>query len=134
MTHCLVTGRAFNWTNNSGAQRTEDRGILLRDVLDDAVAVVDMLPVDEPRGAVKVLNVNPSGHGMNSAVMHVNGKSRTITTNRGEGPKIIAAVAAPDGYAMRQVGRSKSTNTRCKPHRRTIPQQCSSAKLFGYGM
>ena len=91
------------WTNIPGVQQPEDRGILLRDVLDDAVA--GALLADEPPGAVEVLNVNPSGHGMNGAVMHVNGKSRTITTNKGEGPKIIAPVAPPDGYAMRQVGR-----------------------------
>ena len=40
----------------------------------------------------EVLNVNPSGHGMNGAVMHCNGKSRTLTTNKGEGPKIIIPV------------------------------------------
>ena len=91
------------WTNIPGVQQPEDRGILLRDVLDDAVA--GALLADEPPGAAEVLNVNPSGHGMNGAVMHVNGKSRTITTNKGEGPKIIAPVAPPDGYAMRQVGR-----------------------------
>ena len=91
------------WTDIPGVQQPEDQGILLRDVLDDAVA--GALLADEPPGAVEVLNVNPSGHGMNGAVMHVNGKSRTITTNKGEGPKIIAPVAPPDGYAMRQVGR-----------------------------
>ena len=40
----------------------------------------------------EVLNVNPSGHGMNGAVMHCDGKSRTLTTNKGEGPKIITPV------------------------------------------
>ena len=40
----------------------------------------------------EVLNVNPSGHGMNGSVMHCDGKSRTLTTNKGEGPKIITPV------------------------------------------
>ena len=40
----------------------------------------------------EVLNVNPSGHGMNGAVMHCDGKSRTLTTNKGEGPKIITPI------------------------------------------
>lgn len=40
----------------------------------------------------EVLNVNPSGHGMNGAVMHCDGKSRTLTTNKREGPKIITPV------------------------------------------
>ena len=85
------------WTNIPGVQQPEDRGILLRDVLDDAVVVRSA--GEEPRGAAEVLNINPSGHGMNGTVMHINGKSRTITTNKGEGPKIIELVA------MRLVGR-----------------------------
>ena len=40
----------------------------------------------------EVLNVNPSGHGMNGSVMHCDGKSRTLTTNKGEGPKIITPI------------------------------------------
>lgn len=85
------------WTNIPGVQLPEDRGILLRDVLDDVVT--ESLTCSIPRGTAEVLNINPSGHGMNGAVMHINGKSRTITTNKGEGPKIIEPVA------MRQVGR-----------------------------
>ena len=93
----------FYWTNIPGVQQPEDRGILLRDVLDDAVAISSF--EDRSGKAAEVLNINPSGHGMNGAVMHINGKSRTITTNKGEGPKIIEPVALPEGYAMRQVGR-----------------------------
>lgn len=44
--------------------------------------------VAEPIGGA-VLNVNPSGKGMNGEVMHTEGKSRCLTTNKGEGPKII---------------------------------------------
>ena len=40
----------------------------------------------------EVLNMNPSGHGMNGAVIHCDGKSRTLTTNKGEGPKIITPI------------------------------------------
>lgn len=40
----------------------------------------------------EVLNVNPSGYGMNGAVVHCDGKSRTLTTNKGEGPKIIIPI------------------------------------------
>lgn len=42
--------------------------------------------------AAEVLNVNPCGHGMNGAVIHCDGKCRTLTTNKGEGPKIIEPV------------------------------------------
>ena len=86
------------WTNIPGVEQPEDRGILLRDVLDDAVAVRSA--GDDPRGAAEVLNINPSGRGMNGTVMHINGKSRTITTNKGEGPKIIEPVAPPEGFAV----------------------------------
>lgn len=40
----------------------------------------------------EVLNVNPNGYGMNGAVVHCDGKSRTLTTNKGEGPKIIIPI------------------------------------------
>ena len=40
----------------------------------------------------EVLNMNPSGHGMNGAVIHCDGKSRTLTTNKGEGPKITTPI------------------------------------------
>jgi DNA (cytosine-5)-methyltransferase 3A len=40
----------------------------------------------------EVLNMNPSGYGMNGAVIHCDGKSRTLTTNKGEGPKIITPI------------------------------------------
>lgn len=47
--------------------------------------------VAEPIGA-EVLNINPSGKGMNGAVIHTNGKSRCLTTNKGEGQKIIEPI------------------------------------------
>lgn len=107
------------WTNIPGVTQPEDKGILLRDVLESG-AVSDkekaytlrasagtkqgtsnILRHIESRGQfgyqgcfepISILNVNPSGHGMNGAVMHINGKSRTLTTNKGEGPKIIEPV------------------------------------------
>lgn len=96
-------------------EQPEDRGILLQDILESRIAWQekgyclkvqysrgipddDMLKrrqnnqVAEPVIPAQVLNVNPSGHGMNGAVIHINGKSRTLTTNKGEGPKIIEPV------------------------------------------
>lgn len=93
-------------------EQPEDRGILLRDILESGIAWQekgyclkaqyshgipddDMLKrrqnnqVAEP---AQVLNINPCRHGMNGAVIHINGKSRTLTTNKGEGPKIIEPV------------------------------------------
>lgn len=67
-------------------QQPEDRGILLRDVLETITNEKGYAL--KPKTA-EVLNVNPSGHGMNGAVIHTEGKSRTLTTNKGEGQKII---------------------------------------------
>lgn len=62
---------------------------MLRDILETAISEKGYAL--DPAHA-EVLNVNPSGHGMNGAVMHGDGKSRTLTTNKGEGPKIITPV------------------------------------------
>ena len=70
-------------------EQPEDSGILLRDILETAISEKGYAL--DPAHA-EVLNVNPSGHGMNGAVMHGDGKSRTLTTNKGEGPKIITPV------------------------------------------
>lgn len=64
----------------------EDRGILLRDILETVTSEKGYAL--KPKTA-EVLNVNPSGHGMNGAVIHAESKSRTLTTNKGEGQKII---------------------------------------------
>ena len=101
-------------------EQPEDRGILLRDILENGVAwqeksynlttrccgaipedtlkryrhtmVAEPVNITQSPGCAEVLNVNPCGHGMNGAVIHCDGKCRTLTTNKGEGPKIIEPV------------------------------------------
>ena len=51
--------------------------------------------------ASTVLNVNPSGKGINGAVGRIDAKSRCLTTNKGEGQKIIVPVAQPTGIGYR---------------------------------
>ena len=70
-------------------EQPEDRGILLRDILETSTSKKGYAL--DPTHA-EVLNMNPSGHGMNGAVIHCDGKSRTLTTNKGEGPKIINSI------------------------------------------
>lgn len=70
-------------------EQPEDRGILLRDILETSTSKKGYAL--DPTHA-EVLNMNPSGHGMNGAVIHCDGKSRTLTTNKGEGPKIITSI------------------------------------------
>ena len=91
------------WTNIPAVEQPEDMKILLRDILETGPPLrekEDSLLSISGRAAARrastspleVLNVNPSGRGMNGAVIHTNGKSRTLTTNKGEGPKIIEPV------------------------------------------
>lgn len=92
-----------------------DRGILLKDVLDGAVAwqnksytyttrcspaiLEDTIKrhrhtmVTEPLPASSVLNLNPSGNGINGCVSRIDTKARCLTTNKGEGPKVIVPVS-----------------------------------------
>ena len=118
----------FYVTNFGDIEQPEDRGILLRDILESTTeeigyciaeplndqdgksrtiksqyhktsmanlnytASYGATMVAEPVTPATVFNVNPSGKGMNGNVLHVNGKCNTLTTNKGEGPKIIEPI------------------------------------------
>lgn len=75
------------WTNIPGVTIPNDKGILLKDIVhenNDEVSNVEL-----PN-----FNVNPSGKGMNGDVYSIEkSKSRTLTTNKGEGQKISVAIA-----------------------------------------
>lgn len=71
------------WANWEITQ-PEDKGILLRDILEDGLTY----GYAGCHKSVKVCNVNPSGNGMNGNVYHVDAKCPTLTTNKGEGIKI----------------------------------------------
>ncbi|PET50497.1 DNA (cytosine-5-)-methyltransferase [Bacillus cereus] len=53
----------------------------------------------------RVGNINPSGNGMNGNVYSIEGVSPTLTTNKGEGLKIIQPVLTPDRAEKKQNGR-----------------------------
>jgi DNA (cytosine-5)-methyltransferase 1 len=53
----------------------------------------------ETERAMSVCNVNPSGRGMNGNVIDEEGLSATLTTNKGEGLKILVREATKAGYA-----------------------------------
>ena len=55
---------------------------------------------------VNVGNVNPSGRGMNEEVYDSLGLCPTLTTNKGEGPKVKVAEATKQGYAVAEMGDS----------------------------
>jgi DNA-cytosine methyltransferase len=91
------------WANWEITQ-PEDKGILLRDILEDgdndrekSQTILATIYKENAKSMVKrgkagliskVGNVNPSGNGMNGNVYHVDAKSPTLTTNKGEGVKI----------------------------------------------
>lgn len=63
-----------------------------------------------------IANINPSGNGINGAVHTVDAESPTITTNKGEGNKIIVAMRGrnPDNLSDRTVG--SPTEQRLEPN------------------
>ncbi|HAI27469.1 DNA (cytosine-5-)-methyltransferase [Lactococcus cremoris] len=52
-----------------------------------------------------IVNVNPSGNGINGNVYDSERLAPTLTTNKGEGPKIAIPVLTPDRVEKRQNGR-----------------------------
>ena len=57
----------------------------------------------EPK-IVRVGNINPSGKGMNGNVFASDGLAPTITTNKGEGSKVLIPQATKQGYIECEVG------------------------------
>ena len=63
-----------------------------------------------------IANINPSGNGINGAVHTVDAEAPTITTNKGEGSKIIVAMRGrnPNNPSDRTVG--SPTEQRLEPN------------------
>ncbi len=75
------------WTNIPNIQQPQDKGILLKDIVHENNN--EVLDIQIPN-----FNTNPSGKGMNGDVYPIsNPKSRTLTTNKGEGQKIAIPIA-----------------------------------------
>ena len=79
----------------------EDRGISNRK--GEGTAVLEMNNTEK---VINVGNVNPSGKGMNGTVIDSKGLARTITTEKGEGQKILIREATKKGYAEAYEGDS----------------------------
>ena len=75
------------WTSIEGLTHPIDKGIFLIDIVHETN--------DEVINAVVAnFNVNPSGKGMNGDVYSIQkDKSRTLTTNKGEGQKVSVCIA-----------------------------------------
>lgn len=75
------------WTNIVQLTQPKDKGIFLKDIVHEKND--EVLNIQIPS-----FNVNPSGNGMNGDVYSIGkDKSRTLTTNKGEGQKISVCIA-----------------------------------------
>lgn len=89
-----------------------DNGLRLKDLLENEVdekfylskEKCDKLIMQFKNGEIKKINTNPSGKGMNGNV-NIKDISPTITTNKGEGLKIVIPCITPDRVEKRQNGR-----------------------------
>lgn len=111
------------WTNIPGITQLQDKGILLKDILEDGAPMEDKayaltaryagysFPHDfEKKKSGVLMNINPSGKGMNGNVWGIEGKGPTITTNKGEGNKILTPIRIGDVGSKSQGYRIYSTN------------------------
>ncbi len=82
----------YYWTNIKTLMMPVDKGIMLKDIVHEAVD--DLNYLDDVKIITPNFNVNPSKKGMNGVVRSVNNpKSTALTTNKGEGQKISVNLA-----------------------------------------
>lgn len=91
----------------------------------------------EPKVLVKG-NINPSGNGMNGNVYESEGLAPTLTTNKGEGPKVLVKEATKEGYAIAEIGDSINLSNPSSKTRRgrvgkgitqTLDTSCNQATI-----
>lgn len=87
-----------------------DNGMRLKDMLEDEVDEKFYISGEKVEKLISQIketgnaNTNPSGRGMNGKV-HIGDISPTLTTNKGEGPKMCIPCLTPDRIEKRQNGR-----------------------------
>ena len=89
-----------------------DNGIRLKDILEEEVEEKYYINTEKTEKLIqefkstnkKTLNINPSGKGMNGVVRNDEIAS-TVTTNKGEGQKVVIPCITPDRLEKRQNGR-----------------------------
>lgn len=122
--------------------KTEELTIRLKDLLEDNVDKKFYLSQEKVNRFLATGNVNPSGHGMNGNVC-TSDICNTLTTNKGEGLKILVKEATKKGYAEAAVGNSiniEQPNSKTRRGRvghgvaqtlTTAPQQVVVEKVIG---
>ena len=94
-----------------------DNGIRLKDILEEEVEEKYYINTEKAEKLIqefkstnkKTLNINPSGKGMNG-VLRNDEIASTVTTNKGEGQKVVIPCITPDRLNKRQNGRRFKTN------------------------
>ena len=94
-----------------------DNGIRLKDILEEEVEEKYYINTEKAEKLIqefkstnkKTLNINPSGKGMNGVVRNDEIAS-TVTTNKGEGQKVVIPCITPDRLEKRQNGRRFKNN------------------------
>ena len=89
-----------------------DNGIRLKDILEEEVEEKYYINTEKAEKLIqefkstnkKTLNINPSGKGMNGVVRNDEIAS-TVTTNKGEGQKVVIPCITPDRLEKKQNGR-----------------------------
>ena len=89
-----------------------DNGIRLKDILEEEVEEKYYINTEKAEKLIqefkstnkKTFNINPSGKGMNGVVRNDEIAS-TVTTNKGEGQKVVIPCITPDRLEKRQNGR-----------------------------
>lgn len=105
------------WNNIPGVVQPEDKYIYLKDIIESGFVDREKsyaLDANYQKGGdlgsykekgrrqlvfnkpIKLKNVNPSGRGQNGNVYSIEGKSPTLTTNKGEGVKVCFQVGVAD--------------------------------------
>lgn len=74
------------WTNIEGIEQPQDKHIYLKDIIEESIDINENLLKNK---AIILSNVNPSCRGQNGNVYSIEGKAPTVTTNKGEGNKIM---------------------------------------------
>ena len=86
---------------NWHVEQPDDNGILLKDIIHENIVITGCSELPK-------FNCNPSGKGMNGMVTPVTAtKSLTLTTNKGEGPKIAIPFDSVIGIRQKPRGKNK---------------------------
>lgn len=91
----------YYWTNIEGVEQPEDRGIVLRDILESGTVIDDS-------GETVLGNVNPSGRGMNGLVRSTGCEKSNCVTSAGQDMGAVVRAGIDENGNTCYVDREKS--------------------------